>query len=149
MTAYPSRTAIGRLLVVFLLMAVLSACRIPFLPDRYEEEDPAATFSTEYNPVVSFLGAVVNGEAELVEQGLHPDSPRRQDSLTDIQADFPADRVYRVYRREVRRYPNLDAYYDDAVPEEVFYFHVRTETYGDWSSFTVSRVYDWSTEEPE
>lgn len=133
-----------------MVVGVFSSCRIPFLPDRYEEVSPEDTFSNEneYNPVESFLGAVERGDEELVKRGLHPNSPRRSHTLAAIQADFPADRVYRVYRREVRRYPDLDAFYDDTVPEEVFYFDIRTETYGDWTTFEVARVYDWSTEEP-
>lgn len=152
MIALSSRSGPVRLLATITLIAFLSACRVPFLPNRYEEEDPAATFSTEYDPVESFLGAVVIGDEEQVERGLHPDSPRRQDTLATIQSDFPADRVYQVHKREVSRYANLDAYndrYDGALPEEVFYFEIRTVTYGNRPSFNVARVYDWSTEEPQ
>jgi len=144
----PTLVTVQAVFLFLLLAGLLASCRIPFLPDRYEATSPEDTFTNEYDPIESFLVAVEIGEEELVMRGLHPDSPRRERTLSEIQADFPMDRVYKVHDGVVWRYTDLEAYYDDASPEEVFYFDVKTETYGDWTSFKVDRVYDWSTEGP-
>lgn len=117
-------------LVILVALLSVTGCEEPFSPDAY------------YFAEERFISAVLWGDQDAMEAGLHPDSPRRGITVAEARQDFPDNLTYSADDDNQVEGVIGESYHDEIVVE-TYTFDVRPVTHGDVRQFEVLRVYDW------
>lgn len=137
----PGRS-LNRLVVLasaLVLPLIVTGCHVILAGEPYS---PDAEYT--YYGELAFINAVLRGDQEAMELGLHPDSPRDGMTIAQAQQDFPANLQYRPRdENRVEGYIGAENFGDEDQIVETYIFDVRTVTEGKQRQFEVLRVYDW------